>query len=113
NSGSPELVTFTGGPITVVNEAIIRFASADDRNLQIPNVVLTSDSPLSRVAATLDVPFNRTRNTIPTLTLNNSALLRVQDTGSTADTGRISAAVVNSLVGSGVGLTKIGNRTLE
>jgi hypothetical protein len=67
----------------------------------------------SSAALTLDVPNSRVRVTIPTLTLGSNTTLRVYDSGNTTDTGRISAAAVNSLVGSGVTLNKIGNRTLE
>jgi hypothetical protein len=83
NSGSPELVTFSGGPITVVNEATIRSAAGDDRNLQIPNVTLDSTGTASSVGFTWDVPNNRFRATIPTLTLQDSATIRVLDSGST------------------------------
>jgi autotransporter-associated beta strand protein len=112
DTGSPELSTFTGGPITVVNEGTLRIAGTNDRNLQSPPVILTSTGPAS-VGFTLDVPNNRFRGIVPTLTLNNDATIRVFDSGSTADTGRITAGVVESLVGSNVRLNKIGNRTLE
>src|SRR4030095_882828 len=72
-----------------------------------------STSTASRVSLTLDVPNNRTRGTIPTLTLADDAIIRVTDAGSTADTGRGVAAVVNTLTGTNKNLTKIGNRTLE
>src|SRR5688572_9889090 len=61
NQGTPELQTFTGGPITVVNEATIRVAAGDDRNLQIPAVTLDSTSTGSSVSFTFDVPNNRFR----------------------------------------------------
>ncbi|HZJ13917.1 MAG TPA: autotransporter-associated beta strand repeat-containing protein, partial [Chthoniobacteraceae bacterium] len=117
DTGSPELAVFTGGPITVVNEGAIRVAAGtDDRNLQIPNVTLTSTGTsinTSGVGFTWDVPNNRFRATIPTLTLASDVTMRVYDSGSTTDTGRITAGVVNSLVGTDVNLNKIGNRTLE
>jgi autotransporter-associated beta strand protein len=114
DNGTSETVVFTGGPITVVNEATIRMGGGgDNKSYQIPNVTLDSSSASSSVALTVDVPNNRTRGTIPTLTLNDSAVVRVLDAGSTADTGRSVAAVVNSLVGTNKELTKIGNRTLE
>jgi autotransporter-associated beta strand protein len=112
NTGSPELAVFTGGPITVVNEATIRVAGGDDRNLQIPNVTLMSTGG-SSVGFTFDVPNNRYRGTIPTLTLMNDATVRVFDSGSTGDTGRVTTGAVGSLVGTNTLLTKIGNRTLE
>ncbi|MHA3774421.1 beta strand repeat-containing protein [Verrucomicrobiota bacterium sgz303538] len=111
--GTPELATFTGGPVTVVNEGTVRIAAGDNRNLQIPAVTALSTGTGSRVALTLDVPNNRFRGVIPTLTLQSDTLARVYDSGSTGDTGRITAAVVNSLVGTDKNLTKIGNRTLE
>jgi autotransporter-associated beta strand protein len=117
DTGSPELASFTGGPITVVNEGTIRVAAGtDDRNLQIPNVTLTSTGTninTSGVGFTWDVPNNRFRAIIPTLTLASDVTMRVYDSGSTTDTGRITAGVVNSLVGTDVNLNKIGNRTLE
>jgi autotransporter-associated beta strand protein len=112
NTGSPELAVFTGGPITVVNEATIRVAGGDDRNLQIPNVTLMSTGG-SSVGFTFDVPNNRYRGTIPTLTLLNDSTVRVFDSGSTGDTGRITTGAIGSLVGTNVQLTKVGNRTLE
>lgn len=111
--GTPELVTFTGGPVTVVNEGTIRIAATNDRNLQIPDVTVDSTGTGSSVALTLDVPNNRFRGIIPSLTLQDNATIRVTDTGNTVDTGRITAAVVNSLVGANKSLSKIGNRTLE
>lgn len=113
NSGTPEQVSFSGGPVTVVNEGTVRIAAGDDRNLQGLPVTLTSTSPASRVGFTMDVPNNRFRGTIPSLTLMNDAVIRVTDSGSTADTGRITAGVVTQLNGLGKNLTKIGNRTLE
>jgi autotransporter-associated beta strand protein len=113
NSGTPELVTFTGGPVTVVNEGTVRIAAGDDRNLQGLPVTLTSTGAASRVGFTFDVPNNRFRGIIPSLTLQNDALIRVTDSGSTTDTGRVTAGVVNQLNGTGRNLTKIGNRTLE
>jgi autotransporter-associated beta strand protein len=112
DTGSPELAVFTGGPITVVNEATIRANGTTDRNFQIPNVTLMSTGS-SSVGFTFDVPQNRSRVTIPTLTLSNSAVIRVLDSGSLNDTGRVTAGVIGSLVGDGVQLLKIGNRTLE
>jgi autotransporter-associated beta strand protein len=113
DTGTPELATFSGGPITVVNEGTLRIAAGtNDRNLKSPPVILTSTGPAS-VGFTLDVPNNRFRGIVPTLTLNNDATVRVFDSGSTADTGRVTAGVVESLVGNNVRLNKIGNRTLE
>lgn len=60
-----------------------------------------------------DVPNNRFRGIVPSLTMNNNATIRVFDSGSTADTGRVTAGVVQSLIGTNVRLNKIGNRTLE
>lgn len=113
NSGTAEPVTFTGGPVTVVNEGTVRIAAGDDRNLVGLPVTLTSTGAGSRVGFTFDVPNNRFRGTIPSLTLNNDAVIRVTDSGSTADTGRITTGVVTRLNGTGRNLTKIGNRTLE
>lgn len=114
DSGTPETTVFSGGPITVINEATIRMGGGvDNKSYQIPNVTLDSTDTDSRVSLTVDVPNNRTRGTIPTLTLNDNAIVRVTDAGSTADTGRSVAAVVNTLTGTNKELTKIGNRTLE
>ena len=113
NQGTPELQTFTGGPITLFNEGTIRISAGDDRNLQIPAVTLDSTSAESSVSFTFDVPNNRFRGTIPTLTLNDDATIRVLDSGSTADTGRITAGVVSQLVASNKDVIKMGNRTLE
>ena len=52
-----------------MNEATIRAAGGDDRNLQIPSVTLDSTGTGSSVGFTFDVPNNRFRATIPTLTL--------------------------------------------
>jgi autotransporter-associated beta strand protein len=112
DTGSPEVGVFTGGPITVVNEGTLRIGIANDRNLQSPPVTLTSTGT-SSVGFTLDTPFSRARAILPSLTLNNDATMRVHDSGSLSDTGRVTAGVVNSLIGSGVKLNKIGNRTLE
>ncbi|MDB6148679.1 MAG: Autotransporter-associated beta strand repeat protein, partial [Chthoniobacter sp.] len=113
DQGTAELATFSGGPITVVNEGTIRMSAGDNRNVQIPDVTLDSTSTASRVAVTLDVPNNRFRGNIPNLTLQDDALVRVFDSGATTDTGRITAAVVNQLTGLNKNLTKVGNRTLE
>ena len=114
DTGTPELAVFTGGPITVVNEGTLRIAAnVNDRNLQSPAVTLDSTSTNSRVSFTFDVPNNRFRGIIPNLTLNDHAIVRVFDSGSTADTGRVTTGVVNQLTGIGKNLTKIGNRTLE
>ncbi len=114
DSGTPELGVFTGGPITVVNEATVRVtAGVNDRNFQIPPVTVESTGDGSAAAFTFDVPFSRTRATLPSLTLNSDAVVRVFDSGSTTDTGRVVAGVVNALNGTGRNLTKIGNRTLE
>ena len=114
DDGSPETMVFTGGPITVVNEGTIRMGSvSNDRNIQIPAVILDSTSTDSRVALTLDVPFNRVRHGTTNLTLLDDAIIRVTDAGSTADTGRVVAAYANALTGTNKNLTKIGNRTLE
>jgi autotransporter-associated beta strand protein len=113
DTGTPELATFSGGPITVINEGTLRIAAGvNDRNLQGPPVILTSTGE-SSVGFTLDVPNNRFRGIVPSLTLNNNATIRVFDSGSTADTGRVTAGVVQSLIGTNVRLNKIGNRTLE
>jgi autotransporter-associated beta strand protein len=111
--GTSELYTFTGGPITVVNDGAVRIAGGDNRNLQIPSITALSTGAASTVGLTVDVPNNRFRATIPSLTLSSDTTLRVLDSGSTADTGRITAAVVDSLVGASKNLLKIGNRTLE
>jgi autotransporter-associated beta strand protein len=113
NQGTPELQTFTGGPITVFNEGTIRVAGGDDRNLQIPAVTLDSTGTDSSVAFTYDVPNNRYRANIPNLTLNDDAIIRVTDSGATTDTGRITTGAVGQLTGNGKDLVKIGNRTLE
>ncbi|RYD85505.1 MAG: hypothetical protein EOP84_02285, partial [Verrucomicrobiaceae bacterium] len=83
NTDSPELATFTGGLVTVVNEGIVRIAAGDNRNLQIPSVTATSTGTGSSVALTLDVPNARFRGIIPTLTLESDATVRVFDSGST------------------------------
>ncbi len=113
DSGSPELVTFTGGPITVVNEATIRITAANDRNVQIPAVIAQSTGTDASSAITFDVPSNRFRAIVPTLTASSNTILRIYDSGATTDTGRITALVVNSLVGSNVEVLKTGNRTWE
>jgi autotransporter-associated beta strand protein len=113
DQGTPEVVTFTGGPITVINEATLRLAAGDNRNVQSPPVILDSSSAASSVGFTFDVPNNRFRGIIPNLTLNDNAVIRVTDSGSTGDTGRITAGVVNTLTGTNKSITKIGNRTLE
>ncbi len=114
DDGSPETMVFTGGPITVINEGTIRMGSvSNDRNILIPAITLDSTGTDSRVSLTLDVPFSRVRHGTTNLTLLDDAIVRVQDAGSTADTGRVVAAYANALTGTGKNLTKIGNRTFE
>jgi autotransporter-associated beta strand protein len=114
DGGTPDLAIFSGGPITLINEATIRVtAGVNDRNFQIPPVIVESTGDTSAAAFTFDVPFSRTRAVLPSLTLSNDAIVRVFDSGSTTDTGRVVAGVVNVLNGANKNLTKIGNRTLE
>jgi fibronectin-binding autotransporter adhesin len=113
NNDSPELLTFSGGPITVVNEGTLRLAAGDNRNIQSPPVILDSSSAGSAVGFTFDVPNNRFRGIIPNLTLNDNAVIRVFDSGSQGDTGRVTTGALSALTGTGKSLTKIGNRTLE
>lgn len=115
DNGTPELVTFTGGPITAVNDVTITTSANNDRNMAIPAVALESTGAGARAALTWDVRSNRFRATTPTMTLNSDALLRVWDATLTGanDTGKWTSATVGSLVGTSRNLTKIGNRTLE
>lgn len=112
DNGTPEPVIFSGGTITVINEATLRLAATNDRTVQSPPVVLQSTGA-SSVGFTLDVPNNRFVGIVPKLTLNSDAFVRVHDSGNTTDTGRITAALVPSLAGNDVDLIKTGNRTLE
>ena len=59
------------------------------------------------------VPNSRFRATIPSLTLNSDATIRVFDSGSTVDTGRITTGAISQLIAADKDLLKIGNRTLE
>ncbi len=113
DNGTAELLTFSGGPVKVVNEGDISIIANNDRQTQIPNVTAESTGAGSSVALTLDIRSNRFRAIIPTLTLNSDTTARVYDATNTLSTGYSTNAAVGSLVGTGVRLNKIGNRTLE
>jgi fibronectin-binding autotransporter adhesin len=114
NNSTPELVTFSGGPITVVNDGSIQITGGtSDRNLQIPAIIADSTDARVSVGLSLDLPFVRARTIIPSLTLQDNTIARVWDAGTPTDTGKITAASIGSLIASGKTLIKTGNRTLE
>ncbi len=117
---SPEEIAFTGGGIVVNNEGQIQVsyantagAAANDRRGVIPSVTVNSDSALSGAGISFDLPNSRNRTRTPSLTLNSNTTLRIIDGGSPNDYGRVVSLAVDSLVGTGKSLIKMGNRTLE
>lgn len=113
DSGTAELLTFTGGTIKVVNDGDIAILANNDRQIQIPGIATESTGTGASAALTLDVRSNRFRAVIPTLTLNSDTTVRLHDSTATTNTGFWTHASVGSLVGTDVRLNKIGNRAME